>query len=209
MGEMSELEYLESQQAEQPSVGQQAFNTAYSGIQAEQNNLIVFQLEMNDMLERLEHLLGGEVAQDDGTGNIIYVKPTNEDLIVLNQYGTQLVMNFVTHYLNRNTILSNYKPDRIFEILDDLGIELADLFYINYEKMGLNTVEKRSRYPLLCMNILHSLESAYNRAIEGNELDSLRSARIVTQTQPLGNNHGHHPQPKKGFSMNPFKGFRA
>ena len=184
---------------------------AYTGIQAEQNNLIVFQLELNDLLEMMEHLMAGESAVDDGTGNVIYVKPKDTNLIVMNQYGVQLVMNFIRHYLNRNTILSNYTPDRINEILEDIGIELADLFFVNYEAMGLDTVEKKSRSTVLCMNILHTIESAYNRAIEGNELDSLRSARIVTQTQPLGNaNMGQPTQPnKKGWSMNPFRGFRA
>ena len=69
--------------------------------------------------------------------------------------------------MNRNTILSNYREDRVMEILHDLGHELADLVYINYEKMGLDTVEKRSRSALIVINVLHMIESSYNRALNG------------------------------------------
>ncbi len=97
---------------------------------------------------------------------------------------------------------------RVFEILYDLGNELADLVYINYEKMGLDTVEKKSRSIILVMNILHIIESAYNRALGGEERDSLRSARLVTQSDNLhmGQSAGNmQTQPNKRFTLNPFK----
>jgi hypothetical protein len=154
--------------------------------QAQDNNLIVFQLELDNILERIEHLLRGDIVSEDKEGNIKFKKPENKDLIVLNEYGVQLILNIISFYLNRNTVLSNYHPDRVFEILYDLGIELADLIWESYEKMGLTTSYKRARYVMIVMNILHTLESAYNRALTGGERESLRSARIVTQTQPLG-----------------------
>lgn len=174
--------------------------------QQQENNLIVWQLELDNILERIEHLLKGDVINEDDKGNIVYSAPKDKTLIVLNDYGSQLIMNIISFYLNRNTILSNYKDIRIFEILYDLGNELADLVYINYEKMGLDTIEKKSRSIILVMNILHMIESAYNRALEGEERDSLRSARIVTQnvSQPIG---GQNPQiqSNKRFTWNPFK----
>lgn len=175
---------------------------AYNNIQGQENNLIVWQLELDNILERIEHLLRGNIIQDDGQGGIKITKPSDTRLIVLNDYGVQLIMNFISFYLNRNTILSNYREERIYEILHDLGYELGDLVYINYEQMGMDTVEKRSRYPMLVMNILHMIESSYNRALSGEERDSLRKARIVTQNQPLTT-----PQstPSQGFTLNPFK----
>lgn len=188
-------------------LGSHASASMYGGIQ--DSNLIVFQLELDNILERIEHLLKGDVIREDEEGNVVYSVPEDDSLIVLNDYGVQLIMNIISFYLNRNTILSNYKIERIYEILFDLGNELADLVYINYEKMGLNTVEKRSRSPVLIMNILHITESAYNRALSGEERDSLRSARVVTQTQPLGGG-GVQPsqqvvQRKRRWSLNPFR----
>lgn len=177
---------------------------AYQGIQGQQDNLIVWQLELDNILERIEHLLRGDIMKKDEEGNYDFQVPDDKSLIILNDYGVQLIMNFISFYLNRNTILSNYTAERIFEILYDLGYELSDLVYINYEKMGLDSVEKRSRSSVFIMNILHMLESSYNRALAGEERDSLRKARIVTQTQPLST--GMNPQAgQSGFTLNPLK----
>lgn len=184
----------------QPGMSAQAYNN----IQSQENNLIVWQLELDNILERLEHLLRGDILKEDGKGGIDYVAPTDTRLIILNDYGVQLIMNFISFYLNRNTILSNYKEERIYEILHDLGYELADLVYINYETMGLDTVEKRSRSSVFVMNILHMIESSYNRALAGEERDSLRKARIVTQNQPLSPSGSLIPQ-QSTFTLNPFK----
>lgn len=78
------------------------------------------------------------------------------------------------------------------------------MIYINYETMGIDSVEKRSRLSPLIMNILHMVESSYNRALSGEERDSLRKARIVTQNQPLSPSMGM-PQQQSAFTLNPFK----
>ena len=202
----TQLDAYEKELAEKDSkiseLGSFAASSIYAGTQ--DTNLITWQLELDNILERIEHLLKGDILEEDSDGNVKYIKAENKDLVVLNDYGVQLIMNLVSFYLNRNTILSNYKELRIYEILYDLGNELADLMYINYEKMGLNTIEKKSRSAVLGLNILHILESAYNRALEGAERDSLRSARVVTQT--VNQQPNQQPQPQRSrFSWNPFK----
>ncbi len=170
------------------------------GGQAQNENLIVWQLELDNILERIEHLLKGDVVQDDGEGNIIYTEPKDKKLIILNNYGVQLIMNVISFYLNRNTILSNYQDIRIFQILFDLGNELADVVYINYEKMGMTSMEKKSRHEILILNILNTIESAYNRSLGGGERDSLRSARVVTQSiTPGGLGGSAYPLPRKRY----------
>ena len=173
--------------------------------QQQDTNLIAYQLGLDEILDRIEHLLKGDIVEEDGEGNIIYKPSKNEDLIVLNDYGVKLIMNLISFYLNRNTILSHHNSDRIYEILYDLGFELADLIYISYDKMGMNTKQKQARHIMLTMNILHTIESTYNRALYGGERDSLREARVVTQTDSMGNiMRAQTPQRKTGWSrLNP------
>lgn len=199
------LKLLEGGGMESGGIDQNSMSAqAYNNIQGQSDNLIVWQLELDNILERIEHLLKGDIISEDGQGGLTYTVPKDKRLIVLNSYGVGLIMNFISFYLNRNTILSNYREERVYEILHTLGHELGDLVYINYEQMGLDTVEKKSRAFMLIMNILHMIESAYNRALGGEERDSLRKARIVTQSQPLGGSSiGGTPQ--GGFTLNPFK----
>ena len=160
--------------------------------QNQDGNLVMWQLELDNILERVEHLLKGDIIKDDGKGNLVYTTPEDKNLIILNDYGVHLIMNVCSFYINRNTILSNYGWDRIKEILYDLGNELADVVYINYEQMGLTIIEKKSRSELLILNILHMIESTYNRAIGGEERESLRKGVVVTEhlgqtpTSPYG-----------------------
>ncbi len=188
------LDFLEKQLKQQDTKIAELGGYATSGIyggQQQDSNLIMWQLELDNILERIEHLLRGDIVKVDKDENVTYEVPKDKSLIILNSYGVQLIMNVTSFYLNRNTILSTYADNRINEILYDLGNELADVIYINYEKMGMDTIEKKSRHEILILNILHTIESAYNRALGGGERDSLRSARVVTESLSPG---GRFPQ---------------
>jgi len=180
-----------TQQATQ-SKGQaiQSTNAVNSMFAANQDpNLIEWQLELDNILERIEHLLRGDTIGQDKQGNVSYIPAKNDDLKPLNEYGVQFLMNFLSFYLNRNTILSNYSEERIKTILYDIGYELTDQIYLNYEKMGLDTPQKQKRYAIIVLQLVHIIESAYNRAYQGRELDSLRTARNVMQSDPIVKNN--------------------
>ncbi len=181
---MDQQEYDEEVQKalqEKDSKIAQVSNAAGSMFAATQDpNLIEYQLDMDNILERIEHLLKGEKLVIDKKGNAFYQKSEEEDRS-FNEYGVQFLMNIMSFYLNRNTVLSNYSAERINEILFDLGNELTDQIFLNYEKMGMNTKDKRKRYSMIVLELIHTVESAYNRALGGGERESLRTARMVTQ----------------------------
>lgn len=199
--EQTQIDMLEQELREREQKGSDIQSHVAGTIfnQNQDANLIVFQLELDNILERIEHLLRGDILEEDDEGNVKYKTPEDTDLIVLNDYGVKLIMNIISFYLNRNTILSNHKEARIFEILHVLGHELADLIYESYEKMGLDTDYKRARYTMIVMNILHTIENAYNRSLHAGERESLRSARVVTQTQPLGEQGSYAMRRKPGI----------
>ncbi len=183
-------------------LNQSLSNSIYAS-QNQDPNLIVYQLEMDNILEKIEHLLRGDVIKEV-EGEMVYT--SGEDrLKILNEYGVQLIMNTISFYLNRNTILSAYTEDRIFEILADLGEELSDVILCNYQAMGMVDMQKKSRYPMLVLNILHLIESAYNRSISGGERESLRTGRIVTQNEGMGRsammNQMNSPMRPSKFSL--------
>lgn len=112
--------------------------------------------------------------------------PDNEkekDLIVLNDFGVNSIMLIIGNYIDKNTTLSFYKEERINEILSDLGTELTHFIFCNYEKMGMDTEFKKSKYPMIVLNIIHIIESAYRRALEGREKEIINTANI-SYTQP-------------------------
>jgi hypothetical protein len=125
--------------------------------------------------------------------------------INLNEYGVVEVMNILSLYITKETFLSYYKEERIYEICGDLGNQLNKFFLINSKAMGLDTEYKKTKYPLIIVTILHSVESAYRRALLGNENKGTREGILVTQHQGVGNPQNYQPMPtSKKKSWSPF-----
>lgn len=155
-------------------------NTFVSGITP--NNIVEWQLELDSILERVEHLLRGD-RPTFRNGSIIYEPPESENEIVLNNYGISEVMRILSLYINRNTILSNYDEDTIKWKVYDFGCDLADLFFLKYDEFGWNTMEKRKLYPILIRELIDVVHSAYLRALNGGERESIRKMISVNQNQ--------------------------
>jgi hypothetical protein len=165
-----------------------------------EQNLIQYQLDLREELERIDHLLRGHQLKYDTDGSLRWVEATDDSMKPFNDKGVQIIMNIIQFYLNRNTILSNYSEDMINWKMMDLGDELADLIYMKYEEMGMNTSEKRKLYPVIVREIVDCVHSAYLRAMAGGERESLRTARSVVQNDQM-NKQEHYPNPKKQFSV--------
>ena len=93
-----------------------------------------------------------------------------------------MLMKIISFYLNRNTILSNYNEEMINWKIKDLGDEIADLIFMEYDAMGMDTPEKKKQYPMIVRELVDTIHSAYLRALGGGERESLRTARHVSQT---------------------------
>lgn len=119
----------------------------------------------------------------------------------LSEYGVQEVMNTLSMYIRKETFLSWYKEDRIMEILSDVGNQLNKFFLVNYKLMGLDTEYKKTKYPVMVVTILHTVENAYRRALLGQENKGTREGIIITQHQsPNMQMPQTMPIPKKKWS---------
>ena len=191
--------------------------SAYQG--QEDANLIQYQVDTGEMLGKIEHFLRGEYISQDLEGNEYWAKPMktmevedegeiklvevlDSDLILLNEYGVNSILTIIGSYIDKNTILSNYDDMRINEILADLGDELANFVFCNYEKMGMDTEFKKTRFQLLVITILHSIESTYRRSLRGKTSEDINTSRIFTQSDSMG---GRPMQPASKKAFSPFK----
>ena len=175
--------YQQAQTVKQADPRSLASNAFVTGKYNE--NLIQWQLELDSILERAEHLLRGDKPTWKD-GSIIWMPPKKPEEEIFNKFGVAEIMRILSMYINRNTILSNYKEEVINEKMFDLGNELADLIFLKYEEMGLDILAKRKLYPILVRQLIDIVHSSYLRALHGGERESLREARQVTQTDTLG-----------------------
>lgn len=116
-----------------------------------------------------------------------YVEVVDDEKKPLNEYGVAEFMRIISMYVTKETFLSYYDEERIFEIMADLGDAMNNFLYCNYEKMGMDSKFKESKYTIMILNILHTIESCYRRAIGGAEQYNLRSRSIVSESHGGGN----------------------
>jgi len=194
---------LQPQQRQDPRVYAQ--NSAF--VPQYQDNLIKWQLELDNILERCEHILRGDKLVFEN-GNLLWKANINEKDNILNEYGVQEVVRILSMYLNRNTILSDYTNEEIREKVLDFGREINDLFFMKYEEMGLIGLEKRKNYPMLIREMVDIVHSSYKRSLNGSEKRSLREARQITQSESLQGgvvvNAGGQQQNTRGL-LNPLR----
>lgn len=187
----------------------QSSNTLITG-NMNQDNLIKWQLELDSILERVEHILRGDKPKMVN-GNMIFVPPENNEEKIFNDSGVAEIMRVLTMYLNRNTILSNYDEETILWKVLDFGYEISDLIFLKYEMMGLDTLEKRKRYPMIVRELVDTVHSGFLRALNGGERDSLRQARQINQTENIMGNMpmGSYGIPKERSVINPMRYLRG
>jgi hypothetical protein len=169
-------------------------------------NLIQWQLELDSILERIEHMLRGDKPRYE-KGSLIW-KPAETDIEkIFNDEGVAEIMRVLTNYVNRNTILSNYTDRQIDDKMYDLGREISDLIYLKYEDFGLNSLKKRKLYAMIVRQLVDIVHSSYLRALHGGERDSLREARQVSQVESTtgGLTINTGAQPKARSPLNPMR----
>jgi len=101
-----------------------------------EKSMIAEQLDLGDELDRIDYLLRGyTIERDDNTGESKWVRPDNNEMIILSDYGVHLIRNTIAWYLNKNTLLSNYDEDTINHKMEDFADSLNDTIFMEYEKV--------------------------------------------------------------------------
>lgn len=113
----------------QTQVMQQQVNEAI-----EDKSMLKEQLDLGEDLTRIDYLLRGYqlIVQEDGSTK--WEEPVNKDLVVLSDYGVQMIRDSIAWYINKNTLLSNYDEETILEKMEDFASDLNDDIYMSYEK---------------------------------------------------------------------------
>jgi hypothetical protein len=166
-------------------------------------NLVEWQLDFRPELEDIERLLKCDIIKRDTDGNEYWVENPNEQNIVFNSLGVNDIIREIRMFLNKNKVLSNYALDEIKPRVKILGHEIRALIYNNYESYGIDNDYKMNNYPIVVLTILDMIDSAYRRAINGEERKDLNQARIVNQNEPMMpqniNMYPMMPQQRRGI----------
>lgn len=168
-----------------------------------------WQLELNDILEKAEHVLKGDVVAFEN-GQLIWKDNPKPSQNTLNKFGVATCMKFLSMYVNRNTILADYTDEEVRYKVLDFGKRFNDLIFLKYEELGMDNEEKRKEYASLVGAMTDIVHSSYSRAKDGRERESYRKMISVSQASSgMGvgsgiNINASSPQKSRGI-LNPMR----
>jgi hypothetical protein len=145
-----------------------------------EDNIVRWQLELNDILEKAEHILRGDVPKFQD-GHIIWKENPNPQNNPLNEVGVQEIMKILALYVNRNKILADYTNKEINVKVFDFGRAINNLIFMRDEEFGMDTEQKRKNYEMLVTELKDIVHDTYKRALDGAEKRSLREMISVSQ----------------------------
>jgi len=161
----------------------------------QEDNIVRWQLELNDILERAEHILRGDVPKFE-EGHIIWTTNPTPEKNPLNSTGVNEIMKILALYINRNKVLSDYSNEEINIKVFDFGRAINNLIFMRDYEFGMDTEEKRKNYEMLVTELKDIVHDTYKRALDGAEKRSLREMISVTQATNTSAQLG------QGFAMN-------
>jgi hypothetical protein len=188
--------------------------TASSIINQNQQNLVKEQLDIGPELEFISHQLRGHVIKRDKEGNEFWAEPDDPEQKIFNERGAQEIEKLIRNYLMKNLLLSNYGIKEINQRVQQFANRLRRFIFLNFEEFGMDTEYKQKHFEMIVMNITDQIESAYLRALGGEERRSLRENIQVTQSGSFGtpmnipNIPSVGPQRQGGSKLNPINWFR-
>jgi hypothetical protein len=165
-----------------------------SFVTREQESLVKWQLELNDILERTEHILRGDEPEFKN-GHLIWTKNKKPEDNLLNDVGVKAILKILALYVNRNTILSDYENDEIRYKVLDFGRRVNNLLFTKAEEFGIDTEEKEKEKEILIGELVDIVHSSYKRALKGGERRSLREMISISQNTQLQNGVNAQGQP--------------
>jgi len=146
-----------------------------------------WRLDIDDLLEYLEHDLKGDKL--DKEGNWIKDEDTNPDM---NNQGVKAIISTIRVFCNKYTTLSNLTNDEIMAICRYLHIDLAEMLFFSYDVFDINEDILSMLVNKIMSFVFMSLKKAQG---EGE--------RISLSKQETTIRHIEQEKPK-GFSLNPF-----
>lgn len=172
-------------------------------------NLVEWQLDFSPELREIERVLRADILTIDPKRGEVWVRNPDPERVPLNDLGVSDVTREIRAFLNKNLVLSYYRHEELSPRLKMFGHELRALIYNNAEIYGIDNEYKQNNYAIIVVTILQMIESAYRRAINGEERKGLGEARIVNQTDPIMpmggmGGYGNYANSKRTKWYNPF-----
>jgi len=106
-------------------------------MQNNEGSMVKEQLDLSEEIARIDYLIKGYSLEPNAQGELVWVKPVNNDMVIFTEYGIHLIRNTICWYLNKNLLLSNFDDATIRKKMWDFTNDLIDTIFMEYDKVFL------------------------------------------------------------------------
>ena len=130
--EVAEQVGLHSQVGQGTVVANQAKQLNYQ-MEEQEMNLAEAQLDVEQTLTRITHLLQQDVLKLNTSGAMEWIPLKDEKKRVLTNEGVDRIMQVMQSYINKETLLSNFDEDTIKRRMLEFSLAFNSLIFLKYE----------------------------------------------------------------------------
>jgi hypothetical protein len=130
--EVAEQVGLHAQNQQGNLVANQSRQLQYQMEEAEQN-LAEAQLDCEQTLNKIYHLLKQDNLQPNADGVLEWTEIKDSKKKVLTEEGVEKIMQIMTSYINKETLLSNFDDKMIMRRMLEFSLSLSAVLFMKYE----------------------------------------------------------------------------
>ncbi|MBU0467048.1 MAG: hypothetical protein KKD94_02455 [Nanoarchaeota archaeon] len=135
--------------------------SAQSTVEQNQQNLIQWQLDIQQELEFISHQLRGHVIKRDDKGNEFWAEPEDDEQRIFNERGAQEIEKVIRNYLIKNVLLSNYGVKEINQRVEQFANRLRRFIFLNFEEFGMDSPYKQKHFEMIVMKYVIIIKSGH------------------------------------------------
>ena len=144
-----------------------------------EKNLADAQLDCNETLTKIHHLLKQDTFKTNESGILDWVSIEDEKKRVLTDEGVDKIMQIAQSYINKETLLSNFDENTINRRMLEFSLALSALMFLKYE-LYFRTPSQEECYDILKDRLDEKLnkkemsaklrEVVFNKELEKNKI---------------------------------------
>lgn len=164
----------------------------YDPVGERQDNMLQLRLNTDSVIERLyAYLTGTQVVTETNNAGVPEYKVKQVGYRIMNDRGSQHIVNYVQGIINPSTVQGNYKSEMYENHIERIHRSVTKIILLNYPSWEM----KIGDYNAVCDFIMNLTEAYMSRLINNEE----RKSYIPTQRIVESSSVREQPAQKSGF----------
>jgi len=153
--------------------------------------LLQYQIDSNEIIEEIEHILKGELMHyNSKTGSMEWEKKKHIKALI-NERGINGIISILKSRLTKIFILSDFDEDKIVNMTINIGQNVIDELYFNWEEYEIPSTSAAS---IVLNMVTDTVYATLRKGYLGNYMKFLKTSQRISEVQTFTPNRQDQQQ---------------